>query len=85
MLSSPPLSAPKKLVIVLCCQSSHSIIFALTSLNSCIMSIFEHCCKNRVPPTTEFALFSQQEYRFEQGDNGIFNIDMPKGCGCNHK
>ena len=38
------------------------------------MSIFEHCCKNRVLPTTECALFSQQEYRFEQGDNGVFNM-----------
>ena len=64
----------KNLVIVLCCQSSHSIIFALMSLNTCIMSIFECCCKNRIPPTTEFALFSQQEYRFEQGDNSVFNV-----------
>ena len=33
---------------------SLSIIFALTSSNSCTMSIFECCCKNCVPPTTEF-------------------------------
>ena len=44
------------------------------SLNSCTMSIFKCCCKNHVPPTTEFALFSQQEHRFEQRDNGVFNV-----------